>query len=77
MMRLVKVTRNLMAVCGLVLIGLGVYLLMNGNISITQRTEDHNITVIRDGEVQSSRDWSQLLGYEFKINLLDGVYIGQ
>lgn len=77
MMNIIKFTRNLMAVAGLVLIILGVYLIMSGNIEITKRTEDHNVTVTRDGKVTNYYDWTELLGYDFSINIKDSTYIGK
>lgn len=77
MKTLVKGFTGLMAVVGVLFIVLGVYLIQSGNITLSERTEAHNVTVIRDGVVQSSRDWNSLLGYELKIDLYDGMYIGQ
>jgi len=77
MMTIIKLTRNVMAICGLVLIGLGIYFIMNGNISIDKKVEAHNEVVIRDGQEVRSRDWTELKGYEFKINLLDSTYVGR
>lgn len=77
MMTIIKLTRNVMAICGLVLIGLGIYFIMNGNISINKKVEAHNEVVIRDGQQVQSRSWNELLGYEFKIDLLDSTYIGR
>jgi hypothetical protein len=53
------------------------YALLGENIGIERVAEDHNRTVIVDGKVQSSQDWTEVLGYRISINLLDETYIGK
>ena len=77
MKTLVNFVRNLLAVVGLGSILLGAYLVASGNITTKEVTQDHNMTVIYDGEVQSSRDWTEKLGYELGIDLYDQTYIGK
>lgn len=77
MKALVNFVRNLLAVVGLASILFGVYLVSSGNITTREVTQDHNMTVIYDGEVQSSKDWTEKLGYELGIDLYDQTYIGK
>ena len=77
MRTLVRLTTTLMALIGVAFIVFGVYLFMSGNITMQKRTEDHNRSVYVDGVLQESRDWTDLLGFEFKINLYDSQYIGR
>lgn len=77
MKALVNFVRNLLAVVGLASILFGVYLVSSGNITTREVTQDHNMTVIYDGEVKSSKDWTEKLGYEFGIDLYDQTYIGK
>lgn len=77
MKTLVNFVRNLLAVIGLGSILLGVYLVTSGNITTREVTQDHNMTVIYDGEVTSSRDWTERLGYEVGVDLYDKAYIGK
>lgn len=56
--------------------GIGYYVLEE-NITIEKRTETHNVTTIVDGKVASSKDWTDVLGYEVSIDLCDGTYIGK
>ena len=69
--------RNTLALIGLGSILLGAYLVTSGKITTKEVTQDHNMTVIYDGEVQSSRDWTEKLGYELGIDLYDKTYIGK
>lgn len=48
-----------------------------GIIKIQKVEETHNATVIVDGKVASSTDWSTLLGYEVSIDVVDGLYVGR
>ena len=77
MKTLVNFVRNLLAMIGLASILFGVYLVTSGNITTKEVTQDHNMTVIYDGEVQSSKDWTEKLGYELGIDLYDQTYIGK
>ena len=77
MKTLVNFVRNLLAMIGLASILFGVYLVSSGNITTREVTQDHNMTVIYDGEVKSSKDWTEKLGYEFGIDLYDQTYIGK
>ena len=77
MKTIVNFVRNTLALIGLASILLGVYLVTSGNITTKEVTQDHNMTVIYDGEVQSSRDWTEKLGYELGIDLYDQTYIGK
>ena len=56
--------------------GIG-YAVLGNNIKIEKRTEDHNKTVIVDGKVASSSNWTEVLGYEVSIDVQDGAYIGR
>lgn len=47
------------------------------NLTFERRDVNHNKTVIVDGVVTESKDWNELLGYEVKINVYDGAYIGR
>ena len=77
MKTIVNFVRNTLALIGLGSILLGVYLVTSGNITTKEVTQDHNMTVIYDGEVQSSKDWTEKLGYELGIDLYDKTYIGK
>lgn len=77
MKTVVNFVRNTLALVGLASILLGVYLVTSGNITATERTQDHNMTVIYDGEVQSSKDWTEKLGYEIGVDLYDKTYVGK
>ena len=77
MKTIVNFVRNTLALIGLASILLGVYLVTSGNITTKEVTQDHNMTVIYDGEIQSSRDWTEKLGYELGIDLYDQTYIGK
>jgi hypothetical protein len=77
MKTIVNFVRNTLALIGLGSILFGVYLVTSGNITTKEVTQDHNMTVIYDGEVQSSRDWTEKLGYELGIDLYDKAYIGK
>lgn len=77
MKTIVNFVRNTLALIGLASILLGVYLVTSGNITTKEVTQDHNMTVIYDGEVASSKDWTEKLGYELGIDLYDKTYIGK
>jgi len=77
MKTLVNFVRNTLAVVGLGSILLGVYLVASGNITTKEVTQDHNMTVIYDGKVTSSKDWTERLGYEVGVDLYDKTYIGK
>ena len=77
MKALVNFVRNLLAVVGLASILFGVYLVSSGNITTREVTQDHNMTVIYDGEVKSSKDWTERLGFEVGVDLYDKAYIGK
>ena len=77
MKKLINMVKNVLSIIGLATIIFGVYLVTSGNITTKERTQEHNITIIKDGEVTTSRDWTEKLGYELGINLYDKTYIGK
>ena len=56
--------------------GFGIMFLGN-NIKIERVEETHNRTIIEDGKVASSKDWTEVLGYSVSIDLQDNTYIGR
>ena len=77
MKKLINMVKNVLSIIGLATIIFGVYLVTSGNITTKERTQEHNITIIKDGEVTSSKDWTEKMGYEIGINLYDETYIGK
>lgn len=62
----------------MVVIGGVVALMLNeGIITIQRRDVNHTKTVMVDGVVTEERNWNELLGYEVKIDVVDGAYIGK
>ncbi len=60
-----------------VVIGVSVFLLNNGIVTIEKRDVNHTKTVMIDGVVTEETNWSELMGYEVKIDVVDGAYIGK
>ena len=56
---------------------IGGALLKLGIVTIEKRDVSHNKTVMIDGVVTETKDWDELLGYDVKIDVVDGVYIGR
>jgi len=56
---------------------IGGTLLKLGIVTIEKRDVSHNKTVMIDGVVTETKDWNELLGYDVKIDVVDGVYIGR
>lgn len=56
--------------------GLGAFLINEGIVTIERRDVNHTEVVMRDGEVVKERNWSEVLGYELKVDILDNAYIG-
>ena len=50
---------------------------LGNNIKIERVEQTHNRTIIEDGKVASSKDWTEVLGYSVSIDLQDGTYIGR
>lgn len=59
------------------MIGVGAFLFNEGIVTIEQRDVNHTKTVMIDGVVTEERNWSELMGYEVKIDVVDGAYIGR
>lgn len=77
-MRTFKTIMITMIVTLVVLVAvIGGALLKLGIVTIEKRDVSHNKTVMIDGVVTETRDWNELLGYDVKINVVDGVYIGR
>lgn len=60
-----------------VAIGVSVFLLNNGIVTIEKRDVNHTKTVMIDGVVTEETNWSELMGYEVRIDVVDGAYIGK
>lgn len=77
-MRTFKTIMVTMAVTLVVLVTvIGGALLKLGIVTIEKRDVSHNKTVMIDGVVTETKDWNELLGYDVKIDVVDGVYIGR
>lgn len=62
----------------MVVIGGIVALMFNeGILTIERRDVNHTKTVMVDGVVTEERNWNEVLGYEVKIDVVDGAYIGK
>lgn len=63
----------------LTIIGIGTigYVVLGDNIKIERVEQSHNRTIIEDGTVASSQDWTEVLGFNISIDLVDGTYIGK
>ena len=53
------------------------FLLNEGIVTIEKRDVNHTKTVMVDGVVTEEHNWNELLGYEVKIDVVDGAYIGR
>ncbi len=53
------------------------YHFVGNNIRFERVETSHNRTIIEDGKVVSSKDWTELFGYKISIDLVDGTYIGK
>lgn len=58
-------------------VGIGAFLLNEGIVTIEKRDVNHTKTVMVDGVVTEIQNWNELLGYEVKIDVVDGAYIGR
>lgn len=58
-------------------VGIGTFLFGEGIVTISRRDVNHTKTVMVDGVVTETKDWNELLGYEVKIDVVDGAYIGK
>ena len=58
-------------------VGVGAFLFNEGIVTISRRDVNHTKTVMVDGVVTETKDWNELLGYEVKIDVVDGEYIGK
>lgn len=58
-------------------VGVGAFLFEEGIVTISRRDVNHTKTVMVDGVVTETKDWNELLGYEVKIDVVDGAYIGK
>jgi len=58
-------------------VGVGLFLFNEGIVSIDKRDVNHTKTVMIDGVVTQETNWSELMGYEVKIDVVDGAYIGR
>ena len=58
-------------------VGIGAFLLNEGIVTIEKRDVNHTKTVMVDGVVTEEHNWNELLGYEVKIDVVDGAYIGR
>ncbi len=77
-MRTLKTIMVTMTVTLVVLVAvIGGALLKLGIVTIEKRDVSHNKTVMIDGVVTETKDWNELLGYDVKIDVVDGVYIGR
>ena len=50
---------------------------LGDNIRIERVETTHNRTVIEDGKVASSSNWTEVLGYNVSIDLQDDAYLGR
>lgn len=77
-MRTFKTIMTTITVTLVVLVAIiGGALLKLGIVTIEKRDVSHNKTVMIDGVVTETKDWNELLGYDVKIDVVDGVYIGR
>lgn len=58
-------------------VGVGAFLFNEGIVTISRRDVNHTKTVMIDGVVTQETNWSELMGYEVKIDVVDGAYIGK
>lgn len=58
-------------------VGVGAFLFNEGIVTISKRDVNHTKTVMIDGVVTEETNWSELMGYEVKIDVVDGAYIGK
>ena len=73
--RTIVVTIMVTMVIGVV--GVGAFLFNEGIVTIDKRGVEHTKTVMIDGVVTQQTNWSELVGYEVKIDVVDGAYIGR
>ncbi len=58
-------------------VGVAGFLFNEGIVTIEKRDVNHTKTVMIDGVVTEEHNWNELLGYEVKIDVVDGAYIGR
>lgn len=58
-------------------VGIAIFLFNEGIVTIEKRDVNHTKTVMIDGVVTQETNWSELMGYEVKIDVVDGAYIGK
>lgn len=66
----------LMTIGVLTLLFLG-FFYRTGNLKVERVEKQHNVVVVIDGVEQCSADWTDVLGYKYSIDLVDGIYIGR
>ena len=59
------------------LVGTGYFLVDEGIVTFEKRDVNHQKVVMIDGVVTEQHDWSELLGYTVKIDVVDAAYIGR
>ena len=60
----------------LAILGLGVYLIRD-YITIESVSQQHHRIVIEDGETLEDKEWTELMGYNVKLNIEKVQWIGQ
>ena len=73
--RTIMITFMVTMVIGVV--GVGAFLLNEGIVTISKRDVNHTKTVVIDGYITESTTWNELMGYEVKIDVVDGAYFGK
>lgn len=56
---------------------IGTFLFNEGIVTIQKRDVNHTKTVMVDGVITETHNWNEVLGYEVKIDVVDGAYIGK
>lgn len=49
----------------------------NGNITVTEKGEDHIKQIYVDGVLTEEKNWTDILGYELEIHFNDSAYVGK
>lgn len=77
-MKTLKTILVTMLVTAMVIGGfVGNFLFNEGIVTFEERTKDHNKQVIVDGTVIENKTWTETLGVEIKIDVLDSAYFGK
>ena len=61
----------------LTMIGVGAFLYNEGILTIEKRDVGHSKQVIVDGVLTEETSWTELVGYKFRIDVVDEAYIGK